>query len=139
VPPLRERLDDVPALFRFFLARYADRFGTGPLRTSEALDARLQAHTWPGNVRELENLVESLVALSHDGRIDESLLPNAGPTAAARGAGLRERVEAYERGVLVATLRACGGNRSEAARRLQISRATLHEKLNKYSLGGRDE
>ncbi|MCA9573533.1 MAG: sigma-54-dependent Fis family transcriptional regulator, partial [Myxococcales bacterium] len=61
------------------------------------------------------------------------------PSVAAEGAGLKERVDAYERGVVLAVLRECDGNRSEAARRLRISRATLHEKLNKHGIGGRDE
>jgi two-component system response regulator HydG len=139
VPPLRERPEDVPVLFRHFLERYAERFATGPLRVPAGLLERLIAYRWPGNVRELENAVESLVALSCDGEIDPALLPEVGdgggaPLAAS--AGLKERVEAYERGLVATALRECGGNRSEAARRLSISRATLHEKLNKYGLGG---
>jgi two-component system response regulator HydG len=94
-------------------------------------------------VRELENAVESLVALSCDGQIDAALLPDTGDGGAASplaaSAGLKERVEAYERGLVATALRECGGNRSEAARRLSISRATLHEKLNKYGLGASDE
>ncbi|AKF09361.1 sigma-54-dependent transcriptional regulator [Sandaracinus amylolyticus] len=141
VPPLRERPDDVPMLFRHFLDRYEERFGTGPLRVPDGVMERLVAYRWPGNVRELENAVESLVALSSDGEIDPSLLPDAGaPSASApTSAGLKERVEAYERGLIVAALKECGGNRSEAARRLGISRATLHEKLNKYGLGAAEE
>jgi two-component system response regulator HydG len=139
VPPLRERPEDVPVLFRHFLERYAERFATGPLRVPAGLVERLVAYRWPGNVRELENAVESLVALSCDGEIDAALLPDAGDGGAAllaASAGLKERVEAYERGLVATALRECGGNRSEAARRLSISRATLHEKLNKYGLGG---
>ncbi|WP_236607740.1 sigma-54-dependent transcriptional regulator [Sandaracinus amylolyticus] len=141
VPPLRERPDDVPMLFRHFLDRYEERFGTGPLRVPDGVMERLVAYRWPGNVRELENAVESLVALSSEGEIDPSLLPDAGaPSASApTSAGLKERVEAYERGLIVAALKECGGNRSEAARRLGISRATLHEKLNKYGLGSSEE
>lgn len=143
VPPLRERLEDVPVLFRHFIERYAERFATGPLRVPAGLVERLTAYRWPGNVRELENAVESLVALSCDGEIDARLLPDGGDGGAAplrASAGLKERVEAYERGLVATALRECGGNRSEAARRLSISRATLHEKLNKYGLGaGADE
>jgi two-component system response regulator HydG len=143
VPPLRERPEDVPVLFRHFIERYAERFATGPLRVPAGLIERLIAYRWPGNVRELENAVESLVALSCDGEIDAELLPDAGDGKAAplpANAGLKERVEAYERGLVATALRECSGNRSETARRLSISRATLHEKLNKYGLGsGGDE
>jgi DNA-binding NtrC family response regulator len=135
VPPLRERPEDVPALARHFLERYAERFGAAPLRIAEGLLEGLTARPWPGNVRELQNAVESLVALSPPGQLDASLLP---PAAGETGAPLtlRQRVEAYERGLVVEALRGARGNRSEAARRLGVSRVTLHDKLAKYGLGG---
>jgi DNA-binding NtrC family response regulator len=128
-------------LARHFLARYAERFGVSPLHVPEALLDRLRAHPWPGNVRELENAVESLVALSPPEGLDLSLLPGGAYARADRAAplSLRQRVEAYERGIVVEALRGAGGNRSEAARRLGISRVTLHDKLRKYGLGGDDD
>ncbi|BDG10549.1 sigma-54-dependent transcriptional regulator [Anaeromyxobacter paludicola] len=139
VPPLRERPEDVPLLARHFLARYAARFGVPSPPPSEGLLARLAAWTWPGNVRELENAVESLVALSRDGELDPSLLPG-GPVGAARPPlGLRERVEAYERGLLVEALRAARGNQSEAARALGLPRVTLHDKLRRLGLAADGE
>ena len=137
VPPLRERPEDIPVLARHFLARYAERFGVGPLRPGDELLARLAAYSWPGNVRELENAIESLVALSPDGTLDPSLLPGPGAAAApAEKLPLKARVEAYERGLIVEALRAARGNRSEAARLLDVSRVTLHDKLKKYGLSG---
>jgi transcriptional regulator of acetoin/glycerol metabolism len=96
---------------------------------------RLLAWGWPGNVRELINTMESLVALSVDGVIDPALLPGEGE-AALPALGLRERVDAYERGLIVEALRAAGGNQSEAARRLGLPRVTLHDKLRRYGLEG---
>lgn len=94
---------------------------------------RLQGASWPGNVRELENTLERLVALSHEGELDLSLLKeHAGHVQG--GLGLRERVDAYERGLIMEALRTSGGNQSEAARRLQVPRVTLHDKLRKYGL-----
>ncbi|WP_242394298.1 sigma-54-dependent transcriptional regulator [Anaeromyxobacter oryzisoli] len=145
IPPLRERPEDVPVLARHFLERYAERFGVSPLVVPPALLDRLAAHSWPGNVRELENALEGLVALSPPDGLDLSLLPGgvAGGAAAESPPGplpLRQRVEAYERGLIVEALRAARGNRSEAARRLGMSRVTLHDKLRKYGLaGGEDE
>ncbi len=146
VPPLRDRPDDVALLARHFLDRFAERFGVASLRVPEALLDRLRAHRWPGNVRELENALESLVALSPPDGLDLSLLPfgqEAGPAPAATEdgpLGLKGRVEAYERGLVVEALRAARGNRSEAARKLAVSRVTLHDKLRKYGLsGGEDE
>ena len=147
VPPLRERPEDIPVLARYFLRRFAERFGVGPLRVPSTLMDELAAHPWPGNVRELENALEALVALSVDGEIDATLLPTGataspGATDASPGLTLKQRVEAYERGIIVAALEAAGGNQREAARRLGMSRATLHDKLQKYGWRGarsRDE
>jgi DNA-binding NtrC family response regulator len=137
IPPLRERPEDVPVLARHFLSRYAERFGVSPLRVDDALLARLAARPWPGNVRELENAVERLVALSPPEALDLSLLGGAEPAGAEDRAPLplKERMQAYERGLVVEALRAARGNRTEAARRLGISRVTLHDKLRRYGLG----
>ncbi len=159
VPPLRERPEDIPVLARMFLDRFSDRFHTGPLKVPEGFFEKLRALPWPGNVRELENTLESLVALSSEGELDLGLLPvpeapaageggvpvvvastggsaGAEPVDGLPGAGLKERVEAYERGLILDALRIAGGNRSEASRRLGIGRATLHDKLRKYGLDG---
>jgi len=133
VPPLRERPEDIPVLARHFLDIYADRFGADPLRVPADLTARLATLSWPGNVRELENTVEMLVALSVGGEIDAGLLP--GPEGPSEGGlGLKERMDACERGLMVEALRQAHGNRSEAARALGISRVTLYDKLRKHGL-----
>jgi two-component system response regulator HydG len=145
VPPLRERPEDVPVLARFFLMRFAQRFGVTDVPASEELLDRLARYTWPGNVRELEHALESLVALSPDGALDLSLLPGVpvpgAPTALGQPTtlGLKQRMEAYERGLVVEALRAARNNRSEAARALGISRVTLHDKLRKYGLARAEE
>jgi DNA-binding NtrC family response regulator len=138
IPPLRERPEDVPVLARHFLDRFAQRFGVAPLRVPEALFDRLAAHAWPGNVRELENAIEGLVALSPPEGLDLALLPGGGSAAEGPPLPLKERVQAYERGLVVEALRSARGNRSEAARRLGISRVTLHDKLRRYGLGDGD-
>ncbi|HEY3452648.1 MAG TPA: sigma-54 dependent transcriptional regulator [Myxococcales bacterium] len=135
IPPLRERPEDVEVLSLHFLRRFEERFGAGPLQLTDELFARLRAHPWPGNVRELENAIESMVALSVDGQLDLSVLASAGAeSGGAPALGLKQRVEAYEKGLIVEALKAAKGNRSEAARTMAISRVTLHDKLNKYGL-----
>jgi DNA-binding NtrC family response regulator len=138
VPSLRERPEDVPVLARHFLDRYAERFGVAPLRIPEGLLDALAARAWPGNVRELENAVESLVALSPPAGLDAALLPAPAGAETGPPLSLRRRVEAYERGLLVEALREARGNRSEAARRLGVSRVTLHDKLAKYGVARED-
>ncbi|HEX9399111.1 MAG TPA: sigma-54 dependent transcriptional regulator [Anaeromyxobacter sp.] len=138
VPPLRERPEDVPVLARHFLARFAERFGLPSLHAPDALLHRLAGHAWPGNVRELENAIERLVALSPPEGLDLALLADRGGAAPAGERAplpLKDRVQAYERGLVVEALRAARGNRSEAARRLGVSRVTLHDKLKRYGLG----
>jgi DNA-binding NtrC family response regulator len=150
VPPLRERADDIALLARHFLDRYAERFGLGHFGVSQALLDRLNCHRWPGNVRELENAIESLVVLSPPGELDLSLLPGQTPSPDPRrtneGAphevpetagvlNLKQRMDAYERGLLVDALEQARNNKSLAAQRLGISRVTLHDKLNKHGIG----
>jgi two-component system response regulator HydG len=144
VPPLRERREDIPVLARHFLKECEQRFGLRPLQTPPEMMDRLMQHSWPGNVRELENAIEGIVALSQDGEIDLSLLPQQGPpdgpsVESATGAGLKERVDAYERGLIVAALEQAGGNRTHAARALGLNRGTLHSKLQKFGLARADE
>jgi two-component system response regulator HydG len=142
VPALRERPEDIVPLARHFLRRSAAKFGVGALREPPGLIPRLVGLGWPGNVRQLENAIESLVALSDEGVLDLELLPDLEgggvPTVAEGGVGtqlsLKQKLEGYERGLLISALEAAQGKRSEAAKMLQIGRATLHDKLRKYGL-----
>jgi two-component system response regulator HydG len=161
IPPLRERPEDIPLLARHFLGEFSRRFGVGPFKLTPSLLERLNAYSWPGNVRELENALESLVALSQGSELDLSLLPQPLPAPAATPAAtataaapvttptvapadggaqmdLKARMDAYERGMIVAALEAAHGNRSLTARNLGINRATLHGKLRKYGLTDSD-
>jgi two-component system response regulator HydG len=143
IPPLRERPEDLDPLIDHFLVKHADRFGLPACRLAPGARARLLAREYRGNVRELENTVERLVALSSGGLIEdpiEDLLEGGEVDAAAdmadieAAAGLRARVEAFERRLIVEELQRCGQNRSEAARRLKIGRVTLLDKIKKYGL-----
>jgi len=132
IPPLREHPDDIDPLVDHFLGKYARRFNLPSCRLSSELRAGLHSRPWRGNVRELENYVEQLVALSCGGLID-----GPGEEAAPEDdqpLGLKERVEAFERGLVLEELKRCGGNRSEAARRLRVGRVTLLDKIKKYGI-----
>jgi two-component system response regulator AtoC len=142
VPPLRERKGDVPLLAREFARKYSERYGLGyVVQLSPELVGYLGEQPWPGNVRQLENTIARCIALAttkivglealqvpHDaGDSVEGTMPNAGPS-------FREQVEAFERNLIIQAIRTSGGNQSETARRLQINRATLYDKLKKYGL-----
>jgi transcriptional regulator with GAF, ATPase, and Fis domain len=137
LPPLRARgRADLLRLVEHFVDRYAKRHGRAIRRVTEAALARLLEHHFPGNIRELENCIESAVVLCDQGIIDADDLP-----LVARGARGRKATSGpfvgdpdlslaeIERAHILAVLRACEGNQSEAARRLGIGRNTLARKL----------
>jgi len=141
VPPLREHREDIPALAAEFARRYAERFGIQDVRLLPELLDSLQRLDWPGNVRQLENAVARIVALSTGGDIGleafalASTAPAADADAEAPPEGtlsLREQLDAVERSLIRRTMAAAGGNQSEAARRLGLSRGSLIERLKKY-------
>jgi DNA-binding NtrC family response regulator len=134
MPPLRERHQDIAPLAELFARAAADRFGLEGVTLSEALARALERRAYPGNVRELENLVTRMVALSDGGPLDLGALDER-PAEAASG-GFREQVERLERRLLTQALADGGGNQSEAARRLGLSRATFLDKLKRYGLAG---
>lgn len=139
VPPLRERVSDIPLLVEAFRLRWSARFDLDDARLSPALVAALSARAWPGNVRELENAVARLLALAEPGdeigvdamaRLDGA---SASPQGQATGS-LREQMATFERGLVARMLEATSGNQSEAARRLGVSRMTLIEKMKRHGL-----
>ncbi|MBI5532347.1 MAG: sigma-54-dependent Fis family transcriptional regulator [Deltaproteobacteria bacterium] len=135
LPPLRDRADDIPPLIDHFLRKFTERFGTGSVTLSAPLRQALCVGSWQGNVRELEHRIERMVALSSGGVIDdETLTVQEESKEAGDGFGLKEKVEAFERGLILQALREYGGNRSETARRLGIGRVTLLDKMKKYGI-----
>jgi DNA-binding NtrC family response regulator len=133
IPPLRERLDDIPHLAQFFLKRIVDRGATTARRfTADALEA-LVRHPWRGNVRELEHAVERAVLLASSEEIrPEDLFLGA----ATQGPALIERMtlDDAERHLIQRALVRCGGNVSEAARELGVSRSALYRRLQHHGL-----
>jgi two-component system response regulator HydG len=144
MPPLRERREDIPLLAQHFLTLFAEK-NRKTIRgfTPRAMD-RLLRHPWPGNVRELMNAVERGVVLARSEWLGEEELaltlpggPEAVPAAEAAETALAVEgtsLDELERAAVIKTLEAAGGNKSEAARRLGITRRTLHKKLKQYGL-----
>jgi two-component system response regulator AtoC len=140
VPALRERKGDVAVLAREFARKYSERFGLGHVvQLSPELLEHLEQQTWPGNVRQLENTIARCVALATTSIVGVEALnaPTDGPPRTEEshgGPSFREQVEAFERNLIRQAIHASGGNQSETARRLQLNRATLYDKLKKYNL-----
>jgi two-component system response regulator HydG len=142
IPPLRDRPEDIPLLAQHFVKEFA-RKNQKPVKgfTPQAMD-RLLKYDWPGNVRELMNAVERAVVLSRSDYLgDEAFAPGlpARPDKEKpeqiEGKGPANLpLEEVEKTTILNTLEAAGGNKSETARRLGITRRTLHKKLKKYGL-----
>jgi two-component system response regulator HydG len=139
VPPLRERKEDIPLIAQHFLTLFAEKNHKNIKGfTPRAMD-RLLRYNWPGNVRELMNAVERGVVLSRSEHLDEeefSLVLQDQPRSAEPPAPqiAAPSLNAVEKETILRALETSGGNKSEAARRLGITRRTLHLKLKKYGM-----
>jgi len=141
-PPLRERAEDIPTLAQHFLAHFAEK-NHKPIKgfSPQAMD-RLRHYPWPGNVRELMNAIERGVVLSRSDYMEErelSLVMTTGPDDTSNdysspGEKQPSSLDEVEKVAIIRTLGDAKGNKSEAARRLGVTRRTLHLKLKKYGL-----
>ncbi len=136
LPPLRARSEDVPLLVKHFIARLSAEHGRAPREVTPEAQKRLAAYSWPGNIRELRNVVERLLIMTEGDVLDladvEEVLPSESdeePVSEIKAARDRAEKEAIS-----ATLRQCGWNVTEAARRLGMDRGYLHRKIKRYGL-----
>ncbi len=145
MPPLRDRLEDIPLLADHFIEKHGPRLGRGhPTLSAEAL-LRLQSYAWPGNVRELENVIERALVLSRGEQIEVQHLPREIVTATEIAAlpeatplspslSLIPAVERLERALVIQALRQAADNKAKAARLLEISERAIWYKIKKYGL-----
>ncbi len=139
LPPLRERVGDLPILVEHFVAEFARQHQRGVRQVSPEVRAALLRYSWPGNVRELRNVLESMVLLSSGDTLRESDLPDSLRSAARApkrgGVELAGRtLEEVERELIEATLELTGGNREKAAQLMGIGERTLYRRLKHYKL-----
>ncbi|WP_297849094.1 sigma-54 dependent transcriptional regulator [uncultured Desulfovibrio sp.] len=141
LPPLRQRADDIPLLAQHFMNRFAAKNNKRIKGFTPGAMDRLVRYAWPGNVRELENVIERASILLLGEHISERELPER-LKAPEQGEALDDVLESdcltlddVERAVILKTLKRFGGNKTEAARALGITRKTLHARLNKYQSG----
>jgi two-component system response regulator HydG len=141
MPPLRERREDIPLLAQHFLEIFSEK-NRKQIKgfTPQAMD-RLLKYDWPGNVRELMNGAERAVVLSRSEYLDEEELPiilrdvpSSGEILAKDAIPVDMPLDEVEKATVLKTLELTGGNKSEAARRLGITRRTLHKKLKNYGV-----
>lgn len=143
MPALRERQADILPLANHFLSDYAGRFGRNLTTLSEGAKRCLLSYAWPGNVRELENVMQRALVLTNDEAVAEGdlLLTTHSPPSLQTsddGVDLAQSRQAAEASLIRSTLRDCGGQRRETARRLGISERTLRYKLKALKDSGVD-
>ncbi len=151
LPPLRQRVEDIPALLDFFLKKYASLFERSEPKLSATTTDLLMRHSWPGNIRELENAARKIVALGNENLVMEDLavgetpkaaepVPSVPQTVYTPGRSLKEAAREAsrhaERGMILDQLERTHWNRKKTARELQISYKALLYKLKQLGLDG---
>jgi len=142
IPPLRDRHEDIPLLVDHFLAKFNDRLKKQIDSVSADAIGRMVSHHWPGNIRELENLMERTMLFCERSEIQVSDLPpeigglpsSAVPGSASLKEAVRAETECVERELIQKALDETGGNVTQAARKLKISRKSLQTKMKELGL-----
>jgi PAS domain S-box-containing protein len=137
IPPLRDRIEDLSELIEHILKRIANKLGMDSIKISEDAVRILGSYHWPGNVRELENYLERASITCGDGLIKPEHLPSRLINNLTVPKPLVNEVmtlKEEEKALIVRTLRECKGNVSESARKLQISRSTMHRRIKALKL-----
>ena len=144
LPPLRERLEDIPLLIEHFAKQVCAQNGWKPVPFTQEAIAKLQQYSWPGNVRELRNMVERLLLLAISGLVDadtvELALPEGQSTAVSpgsslqQGGGLWDRVARFERETILAELQRQNYHITNAAKALALERSHLYKKCQQLGI-----
>ncbi len=142
LPPLRERLEDLPDLINHFVAKYAARNKKAVSHVSDDAMLLLRQYSWPGNVRELEHAIERAVAMTNTSILfPEDFpseigtgLPQSGATRGARGESGKSSLEDMEKVHILKVLQDVNYNKSKASEVLGIDRATLYRKAQRYGI-----
>jgi len=138
LPPLRERKDDILLLADFFVERYSGKMGKDVRRISTPAINMMMSYHWPGNVRELENCIERAVLLSSDKVIHGHHLPPTLQTSDASGTigtgTFNDRINLFERDLIIDALKRCNGNLAAAARDLGTTPRIIRYKVKELDI-----
>lgn len=132
VPPLRDRVDDIPILANYFLRIHCDRYGKGTMKISTHALEKLSNHNWPGNVRELQHSIEKAVIMSDSPMLKPSdfIFSSNSPKTVHSDMTLEE----MEKKTINECIKRYGNNISIVAEKLGVTRQTLYNKIKKYNL-----
>jgi DNA-binding NtrC family response regulator len=130
VPPLRERIEDIPLLVDYFIKKYCTSMNRHPVTIDSSALKRLEEFNFPGNVRELENMIERAIVVGNDRKISLKDLPLEKSIISSS----IESLDDLEKTHILQILNKYGWNISRAAKALKVDRVTLYNKISKYSL-----
>ncbi|MEQ8908150.1 MAG: sigma-54 dependent transcriptional regulator [Vicingaceae bacterium] len=134
IPPLRERVEDIPELFAFFKNHYESKYQAKDLAVNSDVLQKAENYNWPGNVRELQHAVERAVLMCTDGKIKSSDLLPSRPQSKSNDKGLDLNLEGMEIRLIEQALRLHNGSVTKASKELGLSRTALYRRLEKYNL-----
>ncbi|MDZ4722937.1 MAG: sigma-54 dependent transcriptional regulator [candidate division Zixibacteria bacterium] len=139
IPPLRERVEDIPVLVEFFIGKYCGKANTQPKMISDEAMKLLAGYSWPGNVRELENTLERAILLNRTNRLEAADFPEklAEPNQTSivnESTPVTPTLESIEKAYIHYIMSQTDGKRAEAARILGIDASTLYRKIERYKL-----
>jgi two-component system response regulator AtoC len=140
IPPLRERLEDIPLLVEHFLNKYSNKENT---MLSPGSLQKLQSYNWPGNIRELENILQSALVLNRGGFISVDHLPTTNTTETKtsqyeqiddKNYSLKDVLSTTEKNIILNALKATNWNRTQTAKLLKVHRRFLYSKMKQYNI-----
>jgi two-component system response regulator HydG len=136
LPPLRERLDDIPTLANFFLKNYSQKYRKNFVGFKPAAMELLQRYPWPGNIRELQHAIERAIIMAEGDELDsrDFFFLSAKPTSDKAPTAVTLNLDDMERSTIQRAIDKNGGNISKAAKELGLTRASLYRRLEKYGL-----
>jgi two-component system, NtrC family, response regulator AtoC len=142
MPSLRERREDIPLLAEYFIKKYSDFSGYRVKGIRKKALSLLETYDYPGNIRELENIIQRMLVLSGKEMLEEEDVPyelkqgnrEQGTGNRKRTETLEDRVDGYEKNLILEALKETGGNKMKAAEVLKVNRATLMSKIKKYGI-----
>jgi PAS domain S-box-containing protein len=141
LPPLRERVEDIPLLVGHFIKKFNKQMGKSVQGIANRVLEILEGYAWPGNIRELSNAIEHAFVhckgtLIHPADLPQNIVTVVPASMKRRTVRAQEKLDLVERDLIVKALTAAGGKKSVTARRLGMSRATLWRKMEKYRIDG---
>ena len=133
VPPLRERMEDIPDLVDFFIQEFTKKYHRNQVKLEKSAIKKLQEYHWPGNIRELQHQVEKAIIMNDTGTLTGSDFDLGSPHITGIHAG-NLNLEEHEKYLIAKAIEKFKGNLTKAASELGINRSTLYDKIKKYEI-----